>query len=153
MLELEPALTLTPDAAFYILLKAREFDAKVENVDPGSASNPTDDRDVDVLEFNVEDAVEEELVSAIERLNLDARLDLIALIWIGRGDFTFEDWAEARTAAREVDPTQVARYVLGMPTVSDYLEAALAQLGFTLNEYLDSGLYPPAAPALSAAED
>ena len=152
MLDLDPPLTLRPETAFYILLKAREFDAKVEQVDPNSASNPTDDRDVDVLEFEPGDAAEEELISAVQGLNVDARLDLIALIWIGREDFTLDQWAEARQAAREIDPSEVARYVSAIPIVSDYLEAALSQLGFSLNEYLDSGLHPPGAPELGPSE-
>ena len=35
MIETTPALTLNPDTAFSILMKAREFDEKVEETDPG----------------------------------------------------------------------------------------------------------------------
>jgi hypothetical protein len=132
-----PKLTLSPETAFFVVLKAREFHMKVEEVDPDEGSNPTDDGNVDVLEFNPGDAVQEELVSAIDGLNEDERLDLIALIWIGRGDFTLSDWREARENARRIDPSQVATYVLGLPTVSNYLEDALAQFGFLLSGYLD----------------
>jgi hypothetical protein len=109
-----PQLTLSPETAFFVVLKAREFHMKVEEVDPDEGSNPTDDGNVDVLEFNPGDAVQEELVSAIDGLNEDERLDLIALIWIGRGDFTLSDWREARENARRIDPSQVATYVLGL---------------------------------------
>jgi hypothetical protein len=153
MPDLEPELTLHPDTAFYILLKAREFDAKEEEVDPDEGSNPSDDKDIDVLEFQPDDAVEEELTSAIEPLNEDEKLDLIALTWIGRGDFGFDEWAEAREAAREVDSTQTAQYLLEMPTLSDYLEAALSELGFSLNDYLDSHLQSPVAPEVGAQTD
>jgi hypothetical protein len=146
MPDLQPELTLDPDTAFFILLKTREFDAKEEEVDPDEGSNPSDDKDVDVLEFQPDDAVEEEVTRAIEGLNEDQRLDLIALAWIGRGDFTLDDWAEARESAREVDANQVAQYLLEMPTVSDYLEESLSQLGYSLNDYLESGLRTPVAP-------
>jgi hypothetical protein len=137
MPELQPELTLDPDTAFYILLKAREFDAKEEPADPDEGSNPTDDKSIDILEFNADDAVVQELRSAIEALNEDERLDLIALIWIGRGDFDLDQWAEARESAREV-PRPTTRYVLGLPIVSDYLEKALSDLGWSLGDYLDS---------------
>ena len=146
MPDLEPELTLDADTVFYILLKAREFDAKGEEVDSDSGSNPSDDNDIDVLESRPDDAVEEELTSAIGPLNEDQKLDLIALAWIGRGDFGFDEWAEAREGAREVDPPQTARYLLEMPALSDYLEAALSELGFSLEDYLDSHLNSPVAP-------
>jgi hypothetical protein len=136
MPDLKPDLTLDTDTAFYILLKTREFDAKEEAADPDEGSNPTDDREIDVLEFQPDDAVEEELSEAIGSLNDDERLDLIALVWIGRGDFDFDQWAEARDSAREV-PRPTARYILGIPIVSDYLEKALSDLGYSLNDYLD----------------
>ncbi|HEX5380053.1 MAG TPA: DUF3775 domain-containing protein [Phenylobacterium sp.] len=141
----QPQLTLRPDTAFYILLKAREFHAKVEEVDPDEGSNPADDKNVDVLEFNPGDAVEEEVASAIGDLNEDELMDLIALVWVGRGDFTLDEWQEAREDARRIDRTQVAHYVLGLPMVSDALEDALSQLGYDLATYLDSGVAQPSS--------
>lgn len=136
MPDLDPELTLKPDTAFFILLKAREFDAKEEETDPNEGSNPSDDKDIDILQFHADDAVVEEIAAAIDGLNDDQKLDLIALAWIGRGDFTFDEWAEARESAREVPPARITQYVLGMPTVSDYLQDALSQLGYSLDDYL-----------------
>lgn len=149
----KPELTLAPDAGFYILLKAREFDAKTEPVDEDEGSNPADDREIDVLEFHTDDPVEQELTSAIAALNEDQKLDLIALAWIGRGDFDLDEWAEARSAAREVDPRRTARYLLGMPALSDYLQDALAQLGFSIDDYLDSHLTSAVAPEIGPQTD
>ena len=133
-----PDLTISPDEVFFILLKARELDAKVELTDPESGSNPADDGEVAVLEDTRDDAAEAELLGAIRGLNDDQRLDLIALIWIGRGDFSIEQWAEARDGAREIGRARTPRYVTGIPLVSDYLEDALAQCGFQLDAYMDS---------------
>lgn len=146
MAELNPELTLNPETAFFVLLKAREFDAKVEEVDPDEGSNPSDDRAVDVLEFQADDSVEEELTTAIDALNEDQQLDLIALSWVGRGDFTFEEWEQARNDARRIDRTQIARYVMSHPTISDDLEEALNQLGYSIEDYLDSHQYSARAP-------
>ena len=143
MPELQPPLTIDPDTAFFILLKAREFDAKEDAVIPDEGSNPSDDKEVEVLEFQPDDAVEQEIREAVDGLNEDEKLDLIALAWIGRGDFSFDQWAEARESAREVDPAQTARYLLTMPTLSDYLEDTLSELGFSLNDYLDSHVHTP----------
>jgi hypothetical protein len=134
----KPELTINPDQAFFILMKAREIDAKVEQTDPDSGSNPSDDRQVDVLESAADDAAEPELLAAVRELNEDQQLDLIALIWIGRGDYTLDQWSEAREAARSIGRARVPRYVLGIPLVSDYLEDALAQLDLHLAAYVDA---------------
>ena len=85
-----PTLTITPDSAFAILIKAREFDSKVTEADPDSGSNPSDDNSVDALEFGPSDETRHELVSAIRDLNDDEQRDLIALVLVGRGD---SQWA------------------------------------------------------------
>ena len=122
---MKPALTLPAETAFFILMKAREFDGKVEETDPDSGSNPTDDLGVDILESRRSDTVLTELTASISRLNDDEKLDLIALIWIGRGDFTLDEWKEAREAAMDIGRARTPRYVTEIPLVSDYLDEAL----------------------------
>lgn len=132
-----PTLTITPDSAFEILLKAREFDVKVAETDPDSGSNPSDDDSVDTLEFAPKDDTQRELFSAISDLNDDEQLDLIALIWVGRSDFTLEEWQAAREAAKDIGRARTPRYVSEIPLVSNYIEDALSQFNFTMQDYLD----------------
>lgn len=133
-----PTLTITPDVAFSIVLKAREFDTKVDQTDPESASNPTDDESVDALEFGQSDQTHHELVAVINDLNDDEQLDLIALIWLGRGDFTLAEWTEARKAASDIGRRRTPRYIIGIPLVSDYIEEGLSLFGETIQAYLDA---------------
>jgi len=132
-----PTLTITPESAFAIVLKARQFDVKVDETDPDSSSNPSDDTSVDALEFGASDDTRHELVSAISDLNDDEQRDLIALIWLGRGDFTLGEWDEARTSAIEVGRERIARYVIEIPLVSDYLQDGLSQFNQSIEDYLD----------------
>lgn len=131
-----PQLALSSDDAFYILMKAREFDEKTADSDPDSGSDAVDDGSLDVLEDKPDDAVEAELDAAIEALSDDAMHDLIALIWVGRGDFTLADWSEARADARDIGRERAPRYVRGIPLVSDYLGEALSQMGLSLEDYM-----------------
>ena len=126
-------LTISPERAFFIIVKAREFDEKVAPSDPGSGSNPADDRQVDVLEEELDDPVEQELDAALGSLNVDEQLDLIALTWLGRGDFS--SFAEARKDADEMRDKHIAIYLKGTPKLGDFLEEGLAQLGHSLEEY------------------
>ncbi len=119
---------LSVEKACYIMLKAREFDAKVESVEEQPGSNPTDDADREVLEDFADDPTFQELVDAIDGLNDDERAELIALVWIGRGSYSKDDWNEAVEEARGVAADSAARYLTQIPLLSDYLEQGLAEL-------------------------
>ena len=43
-------LTISPEKVCFIIIKAKEFDAKDEVTEPDSGSNPSDDKDIAVLE-------------------------------------------------------------------------------------------------------
>ena len=127
------ALTISPETAFFIIVKAREFDEQVAPSDPDSGSNPTDDREVDVLEEHADNPVIQELQAAFERLNIDEQLDLLALTWLGRGDFY--SFAEARREAEGLEEVHAARYLIGTPLLGDYLEEGLAAVGISLENF------------------
>ena len=128
-------LAISPEKIGFIIVKAREFDAKVEPDDPDSGSNAADDRETDVLEdFDDGDATLEELSGAIDDLNDDEVIDLIALAWVGRGDFQRSEWREARALARGAASAASAEYLIGIPTLGDLLEEGLAQLGHATGE-------------------
>jgi hypothetical protein len=126
-------LTISQEKAFYIIVKAREFDEQVAPSDPDSGSNPSDDREVDVLEEDADHTVEQELDAALAGLNIDEQLDLMALTWLGRGDFA--SFAEARKEAEEMRDKHIAVYLKGTPKLGDYLEEGLAQLGYSLEDF------------------
>src|SRR3974390_259070 len=48
--EEESPLTISPEKVCFIIMKAKEFDAKDEVTEPNPGSNPADDRDIEVLE-------------------------------------------------------------------------------------------------------
>ena len=114
----------------FIIVKAREFDAKVDPVDPDPASNEADDGERKILENYADDPTLEELRGAINGLDDDEIIDLIALAWVGRGDFDRKDWQEARALARDRHRQQSADYLTGMPSLGDYLEEGLEELGY-----------------------
>jgi hypothetical protein len=124
-----PELTISSDKVAFIIVKAREYDAKEGNSDPDSGSNPTDDGDSDVLEDAPGDSTRQELFDAIRALNEDERNELIALAWIGRGTFTIGEWQEAIDTAYTEHGKRPAKYLLAMPLLGDYLEEGLDAFG------------------------
>ena len=131
-----PELSVSPEKVCFIIIKAREFDAKEGLSDPDSGSNAGDDMMADVLEDRSDDPVVEELTSFIDSLTEDEQIDLVALAWLGRdADTTVADWPAMREEAASAHNNRTARYLLGMPTLGDVLEEGLSMLGHSCEGY------------------
>ena len=131
----EGPLTISPEKVCFLIIKAREFDAKDIVTEPDTGSNPSDDRDVAVLEDHGNDPAVQEIASLINALSVDEQIDLVALTWLGRDDYTAEDWAEVREEAARQHNNRTAAYLLGTPTVGDFLEEGLSMLGYSCEEF------------------
>jgi hypothetical protein len=127
----------------YIILKAQAFDALVAPDDTTDASNAPDDRSVDALEDEADNPTARELRAAIASLNEDARTALVALTWLGRGDYEAGEWREALAAARERAEASTARYLMGVPLLGDYLADGADALGISVAEEEVIGLHNP----------
>lgn len=119
----------------YIITKAREYDVQVPAVDENSGSNPGDDHDIDILDASHENPTRKELFAAIQSLNEDQRIELLALMWVGRGDFSAVEWDEALSTASERHNGREAKYLIGTPLLGDYIEEGLAALGIEIEAY------------------
>lgn len=131
-----PALTISPEKVAYIIVKAKEYDAKDVLTDPDEGSDGTDDRMISVLEDNPDDPTVEELTSFIDDLSDDEQVDLVALAWLGRdAGNSAADWKDFHAEARRAHNKRTAAYLLGMPLLGDYLSEGLAMLGYPPEEY------------------
>jgi hypothetical protein len=128
-------LTISPEKVCFIIIKAREFDAKDEVSEPDPGSNPTDDKETAVLEDHEDDPVLEELTSLINSLSEDEQIDLVALAWLGREDYSASDWAAVREEAARAHNERTAGYLLGTPLLGDFLEEGLTMLGYSCEEF------------------
>lgn len=124
-----PELSISADKVAFLIEKAREFDVKDAASDPDSGSNGADDDMIDVLEDNGEDPVVREITGFIAAMTDDEKIDLVALMRLGRGDGGIEDWADLRTEAAEQRNGRTASYLLGEPMLGDLLAEGLAAFG------------------------
>ncbi len=130
-----PQLSISPEKIFFVIVKAREFDAKDVGTDPNSGSNPADDGMIDVLEDLAEDPTYDEVSGFIDALTEDEQIDLVALAWLGRDDSNLDDWADLRREALRAHNKRTAAYLLGMPQLGDFLEEGLSQFGLSCDEF------------------
>ena len=126
-----PELAISAEKVGFLIEKMREFDVKEETSDPDSGSNASDDNMVDVLEDDGDDPVVSEITGFIKAMSDDEQIDLVALMRLGRGDGTIEEWDDLRREAAEGHNKRTASYLLGEPLVSDYLAEGLDAFGET----------------------
>jgi Protein of unknown function (DUF3775) len=122
-------LSIATDQVCFLIIKAREFEVKQTPSGLEFGSNASDDKMVTVLENRRNDPVFDEIHDFINALDEDQQIDLVALAWVGRGDFTIDEWASARDAAAAARSNHTAEYLLGMPLLSEFLEDALSDCG------------------------
>ena len=131
----DPTLTVSSESVCFIIVKAREFDAQDVVTDPDSGSNATDDNQASVLEAHSDDLTQKELVAFINALSDEEQADLVALLWLGRGDGTMEDWDDLRDEAQRQHNNRTAAYLLGELLLSDHLEEGLSQFGLSCEDF------------------
>jgi hypothetical protein len=129
------ALDIDPALVEFIILKARAFDGKTLPVEPDPGSNPSDDGDLEILGDYPTDQTETELRDAIEQLSDDAATDLVAMFWVGRGDFSRDEWEQARELAVQRSGKPRAAYLMGEPNLGDFLEEGIISLGYSPQDY------------------
>lgn len=130
-----PTLAIATDMVCHIIVKAREFDGQDVETDPDSASNAADDGGISILEEHEDDPTQAELVAFIDALDEDEQVDLVALLWLGRGDGDLEDWEDLRTQARDARNDRTSAYLLGQPLLADHLADGLSALGLSCEDF------------------
>lgn len=127
-------LTIPVEKLAFIIEKAREFDAESAPVNENEKADGEDERIEAILDETRSNPTYLELIGSIESLNDDERDEVVALTWLGRGDFSKEEWRQAKAAAHERHNGREAKYLAGTPLLADYLEEAASQLGYALEE-------------------
>jgi hypothetical protein len=136
-----PELLISPEKVAFLIEKAREFDVKELDSDPDSGSNGADDDMLDVLEDNGRDPVMRELTGFINALTEDEQIDLVALMRLGRGDGTIDEWQDLRREAadgRNDGDGSAASYLLGEPMLGDLLAEGLDAFGIDWTDEMTS---------------
>jgi hypothetical protein len=144
-----PELLISPEKVAFLIEKAREFDVKEGASDPDSGSNAADDGMIDVLEDNGQDPVMREITGFINALTEDEQIDLVALMRLGRGDGTVDEWDDLRREAADGRNGRTAQYLLGEPMLGDLLAEGLDAFGVS---WTDERITPDSSSAHDADE-
>ncbi len=128
-----PDLTISPEKVFFIISKSRQSDSEAGG---GGIIRDSGDDDMSYgRRGRGEDTDRSELAGFIRDLNEDEQIDLVALMWLGRGDGELRNWRELRAQAAQAHNKRTASYLIGTPMLADYLEEAMSQFGKSFEEF------------------
>jgi hypothetical protein len=128
------SIDIAPEKVAYVIIKAREYDAKVGAWNDTPEEGDAEEDPNAILEDFNNDPTRAELAGFIGGLNYDEQANLVALAWLGRGTFEKEEFAEAVETARNEKINATAGYLLGMPLLADYLEEGLEKMGYSVED-------------------
>ena len=111
-------LTIDPQIVRRIAERAHLVTERMPDADRDGAS----DR---LVEEAAADRSDVRLARYIDQLDEDEQADLVALAWIGRGDFEPSALEEAVAEARARRANATSGYLLGMPLLPTWLEDGL----------------------------
>lgn len=128
------SIDIAPEKVAHVIIKAREYDAKVGAWNDTPEEGDAEDDPNSILEDFTNDPTRAEIAGFIGRMNYDEQANLVALAWVGRGTFEPEEFDEAVETARAERINSTASYLLGMPMLADYLEEGLEKMGYSAED-------------------
>ncbi len=122
-------ININPDIIQFVIETAREFQMGCNTVTQDDQVNPLEE------EFDISsDSSSEPTVNVfdvvISDLEPDQQQCIVALMWLGRGDFSIDEWPDAINEARDHWSDHTASYLMSTPMLADYLAEGLAMHGY-----------------------
>ena len=115
-----------------IILLARAFDAELDESELDEAPVGASATRAPGSIPPVDNPLARELRDTIDSLSEDEQAVLVALAWIGRGDFSAQEFDQALSTAFDRRTGSTADYLLGFPMLGDLLEQGAGVCGANL---------------------
>lgn len=128
-------LQISADKVCFVIAEAREFQAQEEAPAEDAVAPAEGEEFHSVLLADADDPTYGELVGFIDNLNVDEQAELVALAWIGRGDYVVAELGQAMKDAADRHTGSTGEYLLGIPLLPNYLEGTLNQLGYSCEDF------------------
>lgn len=123
-------ITVNPETVARLMDLARTFHAKEQVVIPQEPNSPSDDWALQALADHAGDEYYAEFESIIDDLEPDQQQEVVALMWLGRGDGTLEEWDDLLKQATEQWNPRTADYLIAHPFLAEYLREGLDLWGY-----------------------
>lgn len=125
-------LNVNPEIVCGLVAKAQQFHAQ-DGVVLSEDSGPgePEDWEAEALAEHQDDPLLLDFKAMVDDLEPDQQVAVVALMWVGRGDFDAQEWEDAYNEAADEWTSRTAEYLISTPLVADYLIEGLEQLGYS----------------------
>ena len=121
-----PELGIDTEKVCAFIEAAREVAGFVPSTAGDATTTGDDSRFTTMVEpVDGSDPRRREMVSFVGGLDAEEQVNLLALILLGRGDYSIEEWDDALIAARDAIDDKSADFMIGDPALPAYLMEAL----------------------------
>jgi hypothetical protein len=124
-------LEVNPDDVCQLIQLARDFHAQDAIVVPDEPSEPDMSLGVAAMQPHAGNPLLEEFRTIIQDFDRSQQVQVVALLWLGRGDYDVEEWEELLEDATDAWSDHTADYLLAHPLLADQLTEGLELLGFS----------------------
>ncbi|ARG98309.1 DUF3775 domain-containing protein [Legionella micdadei] len=118
-------LNIEPQKVRQILTEIKHFQEKVDEY-----PKLTTEKDTPLI---LSDPEYQNMLTTINNLPPNQQATLVALMYLGHGDFKKNEWNEAFNIAQNQLTRHIGQYLLSQPNVVNCIENGLNVLGFTKN--------------------
>jgi Protein of unknown function (DUF3775) len=125
-----PELRINPDKVCAFLEAARELAGRVPAT-TGDHTTTGDDSPLTFMEQRDDDPTRAQMVEFVAGLNVEEQTELLALVYLGRGDFSLAEWDDARREAGDRIAAGDPEFMIGDRALPAYLAEALDAFGKT----------------------
>jgi len=123
-------LDVNPNTVCELMELAREFHAQEQVVFPEEPEISGVEWPLQMLEAHSEDPTLDIFRSLVDDLTPDQQQQVVALLWLGRGDYSLDEWEDALTYAAEAWNEATADYLIAHPLLANHLAEGLDQHGY-----------------------
>lgn len=123
-----PTLEIDTDFVRMLTLKVRALMGKEPPTFPDEGSNAVDDP-LGGLQDSPDDQTRLEIVKEIAGLSQSEQAELVALMWLGRGDAEPEEWDALVQQAKDSREVPTATYLLDHPLLAEHWLDGFEMLG------------------------
>lgn len=126
-----PSLDVNPEGVCRLIQLAREFHAQEAVTFPNEPDRPSDYWPTEILAAHPSDSSQDEFRSIVDDLDRDQQVQVVALLWLGRGDYDVAEWDDLLRDANDAWNERTADYLIAHPLLADYLTEGLDLLGYS----------------------
>ncbi|ANB01848.1 DUF3775 domain-containing protein [Ectothiorhodospira sp. BSL-9] len=127
-------LQISPNLVCWFISHVREFHAQEDVMLPDEPDHQNETWIDEALEEHADNVVYLELKNTVEELEPELQANMVALMWLGRGDYSEDEWDLALEEAKSNWTPRTADYLLATPMGADYLAEGLAMLGHSCED-------------------